>query len=271
MSRGLSKPGWFIVQRAVFDHDFFADQPMSEREAFLWLVANAAWRDTTHDIGKRTVQVPRGSMVTTLRSLTKSWGWGSDARVRKFLARLADNDMIKHRAIGQRSLSRTVIEVVNYETHQSAGQSVAAKPKPEPATEPIPAPRETDTHEDTATPREMLLEAMGLDPRGSTPSGRIMGNSADMMEARRWSEDLGLTLDEQIDVIRDVLANRDQGDIPTVFKFYEKPMQRRAGLKSAPKLAPITPNAGDKNGPRNRKKRADSRLADEIAAAATAR
>ncbi len=39
---------------------------------------------------------------------------------------------------------------------------------------------------------------MGHPPGGVTATGRIVGNNADMAEARRWSEELGLSLAEHL-------------------------------------------------------------------------
>lgn len=68
-----ARGGWIRLDRAVFEHDFFAIEPFTEREAWIWLIANAAWKDTLHRIGGKAQVVPRGSLVTTLRELQRIW------------------------------------------------------------------------------------------------------------------------------------------------------------------------------------------------------
>jgi hypothetical protein len=36
--------GTFNVARGVFDHPVFAPEPFTEREAWLWLIAEAQWK-----------------------------------------------------------------------------------------------------------------------------------------------------------------------------------------------------------------------------------
>lgn len=232
----MSKPGWIQLHRRIFDHDMFDGEPMSSREAFIWLVANAAYKDTTHRVGSKRVLVPRGSIVTTLRELASAFGWESDKRVRGFLARLCDEGMVAVGSSGQRRWSRTHIEILNYDDHQSGQkQDVTTKPMGLHSSGP-PVERERPPEEDAQ--RESLLAAMGADP-----SSRAAGTSSDMIEARKWSTDLGLTIADQVDVVREVLATRAAGDDPpNSFRFFTKAMTRRAGLNTAPPLTPKEPH-----------------------------
>lgn len=89
---------------------------------------------------------------------------------------------------------------------------------------------------DEPTPRERLLAAMGL-TSGITATGRMLGNPGDMAEAQRWAE-LGLTLDQQGDVIRELMAKKRDGP-PSSFRYFTEAMRRRAGELTAPPLQPI--------------------------------
>ncbi len=42
---------WIRVSTSIFDHDLFSEQAFTEREAWLWLVAKAAWKPTRHRVG----------------------------------------------------------------------------------------------------------------------------------------------------------------------------------------------------------------------------
>lgn len=95
---------------------------------------------------------------------------------------------------------------------------------------PVSAIAEDPTH------RENLLQAMGLDPSGLTgKGGQWSGNQADMIEACRWSTDLGLTEAEQIAVVREVAAKKRGGPAGS-FTYFTAAMQRLAAEKAAPPL-----------------------------------
>lgn len=88
--------------------------------------------------------------------------------------------------------------------------------------------------------RETLLTAIGADPVSGLigPCGRAIGGIVDMRIAGAWVDDLKLTQDEIVEVIRDVMARKTDGP-PTTFKYFDKAMQRFAGLKTRPALTPI--------------------------------
>ncbi len=94
---------------------------------------------------------------------------------------------------------------------------------------------------DTLTHREQLLEAMGADPVSGLigPNGRLAGSPGEMIHVQRWSEDLGLTLEDQLLVIRDVMS-RKANDPPTTLRYFTKAMERFAGEKA---MAPLTPQS----------------------------
>src|SRR5574343_1372139 len=105
---------WFRVQADIFDHPAFAASEFSEREAFLWLIARAAWRETRHRVGNEMVDVPRGSLFVTLRELRDTWGWKSDFRVRAFLDMLEKETMIERNS----NAGKTQITICNYCKYQ---------------------------------------------------------------------------------------------------------------------------------------------------------
>lgn len=106
---------------------------------------------------------------------------------------------------------------------------------------PDPEKREPQTrkHPESAMDREQILEAIGVDPSGLIgPNGKIIGNISDMQEVRRWKDDLGLTIDEICQIIREIMPQKVEGP-PTTFSYFTRPMQRYAAEKSKPKLVPI--------------------------------
>lgn len=111
---------WVRVDVSVFEHEFFASpEPFSEREAWLWLIANAAWKNTTHRVGNVMLDVPVGSLFATLRGLQSAWHWGSDKRVRSFISRLENGRMVETKT----DAGKTHITICNYGRYQDAGRT----------------------------------------------------------------------------------------------------------------------------------------------------
>lgn len=94
--------------------------------------------------------------------------------------------------------------------------------------------------------REAILEAIGADPISGMfgPNGKQIGRLADMQEARRWRDELGLGLDEVLTVIREVIAAKRDGP-PNSFSYFTAAMQRFAGQKNRPALTPIEGGQND--------------------------
>lgn len=111
--------GVFAVSRDIFDHEFFADEPYSEREAWLWLIGNAAWKSCRVRRGKVVADLSRGQVAATVRALADQWGW-SKSRVDRFIDRLAEAGMIIADGGTGRS-GGTVITICNYDTYQFGG------------------------------------------------------------------------------------------------------------------------------------------------------
>ena len=55
---------WVRLQTSVFSHEIFPRETFSQREAWIWLIANAAWKDTTHRVGNTVVEVPAGAYLS---------------------------------------------------------------------------------------------------------------------------------------------------------------------------------------------------------------
>lgn len=110
---------WVRIDCDIFNHETFTHEPMSEREAWIWLVAKAAWKDTTHRVGSQVCVVPRGSLFTTLRQLQSAWNWGSDGRVRRFLEMIENQRMI----LRKNDAGKTQITICNYSKFQDGENS----------------------------------------------------------------------------------------------------------------------------------------------------
>jgi hypothetical protein len=102
-----------MVSRGIWDHPEFAPSTFSEREAFLWLVSEAAWKPRRKRVGKVVVDLDRGQLAHSTRFLSDAWDW-SHSKVRRFLERLENRHMIeRHTDTGV-----SVIYITNYEAYQ---------------------------------------------------------------------------------------------------------------------------------------------------------
>ena len=91
------------------------------------------------------------------------------------------------------------------------------------------------------TEREKILEAMGHSREGITANGRVIGTEIDMAQAKRWAA-LGLTFDQQLAVIREVMARKRDGP-PNSFRYFNGAMEKIAGALAELPLQPAAPEA----------------------------
>jgi hypothetical protein len=115
--------GWFAVDRKSISHPFFKRSERSEYEAWIWLIAHAAWKETHHWVNGKRHDVNRGELFTTLRELQSAWMWSSDKKVRGFLKRLSDERMID----AETSYGKTQITICNYSLYQDIGRKKDAE------------------------------------------------------------------------------------------------------------------------------------------------
>lgn len=109
--------GWIALHRGWRDCEAFEDDdvPMSQREAWVWLIENVAWKETRRRTmkGERIV-VARGQFHTSLRTLGDTFGWGKN-KVSRYLEKLVLCGMIGTVA-GQSGL---LITICNYDEYQN--------------------------------------------------------------------------------------------------------------------------------------------------------
>lgn len=121
--------GVFAVSRGVFDHVFFSPEPYTEREAWLWLVGNAAWKAKRVRVGKKIFELRRGQCAYAERFLSEKWKW-SKSRVHRFLDRLKSEAMIEP----ETDRYATLITICNYD--KFAFDGTGSEPQSEPPSEP---------------------------------------------------------------------------------------------------------------------------------------
>lgn len=111
--RSRNTCGVFAVDRGVFDHPVFADEAFSEREAWLYLVSEAAWKPHRRRVGKFICDLQRGQLAASIRFLADRWRWDR-SKVHRFLLRLKREGMIETAY----ETGLNVISICNYNTYQ---------------------------------------------------------------------------------------------------------------------------------------------------------
>jgi hypothetical protein len=105
---------WFAVDRSIWDYDLFAGgEPYSRREAWLWLISEAAWKPYKRRIHRKAFDLRRGQLVASLRFLAGEWGW-SEPKVRRFLGLLKDQTLID----AATDAGVSVLTICNYDQYQ---------------------------------------------------------------------------------------------------------------------------------------------------------
>ncbi len=118
--------GWIALHRGWRDCEAFEDDatPMSEREAWVWLIENAAWKDTRRrNMKGERIDVRRGQFHTSLRTLGDTFGWGKN-KVSRYLEKLVRYGMVGT-ASGQ---SGVLITICNYDRYQDISENKEVVP-----------------------------------------------------------------------------------------------------------------------------------------------
>jgi DNA-binding transcriptional regulator YhcF (GntR family) len=116
--------GFIKLHRGWRDCEAFKNEPCTQREAWVWLLENVAWKPCQRrDAQGALVALERGQFHTSIRTLAAEWQW-SRGRVERFLNDLKTSHMIGHET-GHGGL---LLSVCNYDKYQayepSAGPSV---------------------------------------------------------------------------------------------------------------------------------------------------
>ena len=112
--------GWIRLDRRWHKTDCLKqNEPFCERAAWVWIISNAAWKDTVrHNHKGEMVPVQRGQLHTSLSALETAFNW-TKKRVRGFLDRLETGHML----VIERAQSGTTLTVCNYAKYQNIDDS----------------------------------------------------------------------------------------------------------------------------------------------------
>lgn len=112
----MSDRGVFAVARTIWGDEDFAPEPFTEREAWLWLISSAAWKEVRVRGARGPVQLKRSEFCFAVRFLAQRWQW-SKSRVARFIDTLEKRDMIRDTS---RDKSQ-VYSIKNYNNFQRVG------------------------------------------------------------------------------------------------------------------------------------------------------
>jgi len=110
----VSERGVFAVDRGVWDHPLFASrEPLSKREAWLWLISEASWKPRVKRVGSAAIELMRGQLAHSIRFIAEAWGWPK-SNVARFLGLLKSETMIDTKTVHGVS----VVTICKYDEYQ---------------------------------------------------------------------------------------------------------------------------------------------------------
>lgn len=158
----MSKLGVFAVDRGVFDHPVLQSrEPLSRREAWLWLLAEASWKERVKAVPGASVRLRRGQLSHSIRFMASAWRWDK-AKVERFLQRLKTETMIETAT----ETGQTVVTICNYDDYQRV--SLPTKTANEAASEMGPR-QHRDKREDIQPIQEGSMSEALASPVSSKP------------------------------------------------------------------------------------------------------
>ena len=123
--------GTINISRDLWKDPAFASDPFSEREAWVWLIAEASWKPRVRRVGNHVVNLDRGEVAHSTRFLAETWKW-SHSKVRRYLLRLEKLGLITKK-IGTKTgtgtdTGVTVLSVCKYDKYQATPQEGGTDP-----------------------------------------------------------------------------------------------------------------------------------------------
>lgn len=171
----MSERGYIAVQRSVWDHPLFPDEPMSKREAWLWLLNEAAWRECRVKTANGPVTLQRGQLTFSLRFMAQKFKWSIN-KVRRFLECLQNEYMVGLEIGTDANTAQSVITICNYNKYQNGSAQTDT------ATE-TQADTASDTPTDTKKKNIINKQYTADDTREKKPASDIGDLSARLCEA----------------------------------------------------------------------------------------
>jgi hypothetical protein len=109
----MASAGFYFMHRGWQDHPVFRGEEFSRRDAFVWMVEEASYRERRIAVPKGELILSRGQFSHSLRFMAKAWKW-EEPKVRRFIASLSNAKIID----ASTDAGQTVITVCNYGKYQ---------------------------------------------------------------------------------------------------------------------------------------------------------
>lgn len=101
--------GWISLHRKIQDCWIWGDKPYDKARAWIDLLLSASHSDAKIMSEGRPIEIPRGSVLTSILKLSDRWGW-SKGKVKRYFDDLENDNMITTR----RTNRWTIVNIVNY-------------------------------------------------------------------------------------------------------------------------------------------------------------
>lgn len=176
--------GSIRVSRDFFDDEAFQSEKFSEREAFLWMIMEASFKQRERRVGSAVVTLDRGQLAHSTRFMAKVWQW-PETTVRRFLDRLKKRRMVEC-ATGA---GVTVVTLCNYDLYQSEVRATGAETAQGPARQ----RRTTGANENKDAIREEREAEASLPRKRGNPKTRISPDALIPQQMRAAAEERGLS------------------------------------------------------------------------------
>ncbi len=105
--------GFYLMHRGWRDNPVFKRERMTEREAWVWMIERANFKEGVFYHNQRKYAIKRGQIATSIRDLIRTTGWGQQ-RVSGFLRKLKNEGMITTVP----DTPFTLIQIENYDRYQ---------------------------------------------------------------------------------------------------------------------------------------------------------
>lgn len=90
----MDEKGVYAIARSLWDSDAFTNQKYTQREAWMWLIGAAVWKQTRLFVDGHRITLERGEFSFSVRFLAVKWKWAKST-VSRFLVTLEKRFMIR--------------------------------------------------------------------------------------------------------------------------------------------------------------------------------
>lgn len=202
--------GWIKLHRSIFNHWLWKEDTKLKWWLDLLLMANHTTRKIL--LGNQLIEIPRGSLHTSVTKLTARWQ-ADKKTVKRFLDLLQKDSMISYTTTSK----GTTINISNYNDFQdfkkaeSPEDAPALSPEEGPAASPPPTPEGTPTDGAVSSTTATSASPSGQDLALSTPtpfeSPHCAGTHRDTGKDTPWDIHKDITVDNPITILEDTTVD----------------------------------------------------------------